>query len=478
MKRTLKFLLCGVIAIVALACTKESIDDSRLSTPNFTATVDGNTITLAWEAVTSAAYYNINVNGAQDIKTDKTVYRITDLEWAKEYTISITAISADKSKKDSEAAVKKVTIAERVAPVYREWYPTNNATAAAISNNGRWVVGGNERNGFILDLNNDKITELMGIELYDVADNGVAVGSNHTTIGDGVATIYIDGIATDIDLSSVTANNSMSCCTGITPDGEYIVGWFWEYDESAYYAGIYGMVIPFCYDVLKNQVTIPEAADQLYPVAATAIKGVAPDRSMIGYEQSNGIFSIVWKDEYTPYEYVDFEYDAEYNPTFAFGDTQNLMSQTGNFVYGKYVEYTDVGEITCPAIYNRTSGQKILFAGNGSVTAMAENGIAFLNDVPYYLGTTSFVVDTTKGEPYVQKPLIDWLLDEYSIDLHKYIIDGFITIGDMEADDSKDLLPGIITIGVSEDNSVLLGITNTGMGWVTYVIDLNGAPLE
>ena len=72
MKRTLKFLLCGVIAIVALACTKESIDDSRLSTPNFTATVDGNTITLAWEAVTSAAYYNINVNGAQDIKTDKT----------------------------------------------------------------------------------------------------------------------------------------------------------------------------------------------------------------------------------------------------------------------------------------------------------------------------------------------------------------------------------------------------------------------
>ena len=273
MKRTLKFLLCGVIAIVALACTKESIDDSRLSTPNFTATVDGNTITLAWEAVTSAAYYNINVNGAQDIKTDKTVHRITDLEWDKEYTISITAISADKSKKDSEAAVKKVTIAERIAPVYREWYPTNNATAAAISNNGRWVVGGNERNGFILDLNNDKITELMGIELYDVADNGVAVGSNHTTIGDGVATIYIDGIATDIDLSSVTANNSMSCCTGITPDGEYIVGWFWEYDESAYYAGIYGMVIPFCYDVLKNQVTVPEAADQLYPVAATAIKG-------------------------------------------------------------------------------------------------------------------------------------------------------------------------------------------------------------
>ena len=27
-------------------------------------------------------------------------------------------------------------------------------------------------------------------------------------------------------------------------------------------------------------------------------------------------------------------------------------------------------------------------------------------------------------------------------------------------------------------NTVLLGITNTEMGWTTYVIDLNGAPLE
>lgn len=459
MKRTLKFLLCGVIAIVALACTKESIDDSRLSTPNFTATVDGNTITLAWEAVTSAAYYNINVNGAQDIKTDKTVHRITDLEWDKEYTISITAISADKSKKDSEAAVKKVTIAERVAPVYREWYPQNGSAATAISNNGRWVVGGLDRNGFILDLSNDNLTELAGIELTDVADNGVAVGANYTESTDGVATIFINGKATDIDLSSVTDNNSMSGCTGITPDGEYIVGWFWEYDESSYYGGLYGMVVPFCYDVLKDQVTVPAQADRLYPVVATGIKSVAPDRTLLGYEQSIAIFSIIWEDEYTPYDYITLEYDAEYNPTFAFGDTQNLMSQAGTYVYGKCSEF-EVGQVDRPALYNRESGELTVFDGIGYVSAVSDNGIAFLNDVPMYLGTTSFVIDLNKGEPYVQKPIIDWLLDEHSIDLYNYIQEG------------------VITIGTSEDGSVLLGITNTDMGWVSYVIDLNGTPMN
>ena len=461
MKKVIKMLLCGVVAIAAIACTKDATEGNRLATPDFTANVQDNAINIAWASVDGAAYYEISINESQTIKTEKTAHRLTDLEWGKEYTIGLTAISADANIKNSATAVKKVEISDRVAPHYREWYPQNSAAATAISNNGRYVTGGFDRNGFLLDLSNDKLVELAGIELYDVADNGVAVGSNHTENAEGVATIYINGTATDIDLSSVASNHGMSCCTGITPDGEYIVGWYWEYDSSAYYAGIYGDIIPFCYDVLKDRVSIPMESERLYnETYATAIKSVAPDRTLVGYEQSMGIFSIIWKDEYTPYEYIYFDYDENYKPIFAFGDTQNIMSQSGRYIYGKAIEYTDLGENPCPAIYDRNTSELICFTGAGYVSAVADNGVAFLNDVPYYIGTTSYVVDLNAGEPYEQKPIIDWLLDEHSIDLYDYIQDG------------------VITIGTSEDGSVLLGITNTMQGWLTYVIDLNGTPME
>ena len=462
MKKAIKMLLCGVLAIAAIACTKDEVTgENRLATPEFTANAQENSINIAWTSVDGAAYYEISVNEAQIIKTDKTVHRLTDLEWGKEYTIGLTAISADPNVKNSITAVQKVKIADRVAPQYREWYPQNSAAATAISNNGRYVTGGFDRNGFILDLSNDNLVELAGIELYDVADNGVAVGSNHTENTDGVATIYINDQAVDIDLSSIASSHGMSCCTGITPDGEYIVGWYWEYDSSAYYAGIYGDIIPFCYDVLKDRVSVPMESERLYnQIYATAIKSVAPDRTLVGYEQSMGIFSIIWKDEYTPYEYIHFEYDENYQPKFAFGDTQNIMSQSGRYVYGKAIEFTDLGESSCPAIYDRNTSELLCFPGGGYVSAVADNGIAFLNDVPYYIGTTSYVVDLNAGEPYEQKPIIDWLLDEHSIDLYNYIQDG------------------VITIGASEDGNVLLGITNTMQGWLTYVIDLNGTPME
>ena len=108
----------------------------------------------------------------------------------------------------------------------------------------------------------------------------------------------------------------------------------------------------------------------------------------------------------------------------------------------------------------------------GSVTAMSDDGIAFLNDVPYYLGTTSYVIDTTKGEPYEWTELEEWLFDEHDVD-----VKSFEPALDTDPSDSL-CLEGIITIGVSENGRVIMGITNTDMGWVTFVVDLDGAPME
>lgn len=472
MKTTLKALLAGLVVIMAWSCetTGETSNDGRLATPYFTANVDGNTITVAWEEVAGAAYYEVALDPGSIVKTDKLIHRFSDLEYNTEYKVSVRAIATDESK-SSNAETKRVSTATRIAPQYREFYPQNGAAGTAISNNGRWLVGGNDRMGYIVDLMTDKMTEFEGYELYDVADDGTAVGSDHTSNPDGDAAILVGGEMVTIDLSDIAVGYGMSCATGITPDGEYVVGWYWEYDESCYYAQQYGMVIPFCYDIMKDKVSVPEVGERIYNEAsATAIKGVAPDRTLLGYEQSQGIHSIVWKDEYTPFEYVYFEYDDEYNPTFSLGDTQNLFSQTGRFVYGKAVNY-EAGQTEVAAAFDRETLQLYTFTGC-SVTAMSDDGVAFINDVPFYLGTTSYVVDIKNGEPYAWTELEKWLFDEHDVD-----IASFEPTTDTIEDDGL-LLEGIIVVGVSENGRVIVGITNTEYGWLTFVVDLDGAPVE
>lgn len=470
MKRTLSAIIAGIIVLFAASCEQALPGNSdRLATPYFTVNVDGNILTVAWEEVAGAAYYEVGLEPGSIAKTDKLIHRFDNLEYNTEYKVSLRAIATDESK-SSIAETKTVNTEVRVSPQYREFYPQNGAAGTAISNNGRWLVGGNDRMGYIVDLATDKMTEFEGYELYDVADDGTAVGSDHTSNPDGDAAILINGKMKAIDLSNLAVNYGMSCATGITPDGEYVVGWYWEYDENCYYAQNYGMVIPFCYDIMNDRVSVPEVGDRIYNnAAATAIKSVAPDRTLLGYEQSQGIHSIIWADEYTPFEYVHFQYDSDYNPTYSLGDTQNLLSQTGRYIYGKATDYS-AGQVPVAAAFDRETNELMTFTG-GSVTAMADNGIAFLNDVPYYIGTTSYVIDTTKGEPYEWTELEEWLFDEHDVD-----IASFEPTTDTDKTDGL-LLEGIITVAVSENGRVIVGITNTNFGWLTFVVDLDGAPV-
>jgi hypothetical protein len=58
-----------------------------------------------------------------------------------------------------------------------------------------------------------------------------------------------------------------------------------------------------------------------------------------------------------------------------------------------------------------------------------------------------------------QVPIIDWMIEEHGFNVYDYIPEG------------------VITIGASADGRTILGITNTDMGWLTYVIDLDGEPM-
>ena len=104
----------------------------------------------------------------------------------------------------------------------------------------------------------------------------------------------------------------------------------------------------------------------------------------------------------------------------------------------------------------------------GSVTAMSEDGIAYLNDVPYYIGTTSYVIDTKTGVYDEWTRLEDWLFDEHDID-----IAAFEPMTDETKDDGL-LLEGVIVVAASEDGRTIVGITNTNNGWITFVVDFDG----
>jgi len=471
MKNIFKMVAVAAVALFALGCetTNEGPKEGQLATPEFTCSVTGNAIMVSWEAVEGAAYYEITISNKATQKTDNTVYRFEDLEYNTEYTIKLQAISTDESK-NSQIASQKVTTDELKALQYREWYPKNGAAATAISNNGRWVVGGNDRSGFVLDLSKEEMVEFSGVEFFDVADDGTAVGASFETNQDGTAAILIGDKMVEIDLSSVAVKHGMSCATGITPDATYIVGWFWEYDEAnSYFAQQYGAVVPFCYDVLKDRVIVPTEGERIYNEnAATAIKAVAPDRTLLGYQQSQGIHSIIWADENTPYEYVHFEYNDDYEPVFSLGDTQNLFTQSGRYIYGKATDFAN-GQASLPAVYDRETKELYTFTG-GSVSAMSDQGVAFINDAPYYLGTTSYVVDINKGEPYEQIPFEEWIFDEHNVDI------ASVHPSTDETDGDNLYMEAVITIGVSEDGTKFLGITNTMQGWLTYVVDINGEP--
>lgn len=462
MKNIFKLFAAAVIAIMAIGCENaEPVNENALKTPEFSANANENSITVSWTAVEGAAYYQVWLNNEEPVKTDKLVHRFDGLKWGTEYTVNLQAVATNADENSAVGSIK-VTIDPRKVPVYREWYPQNGSTASAISDNGRWVVGSFDRQGMIIDLESDELTMIENFDCMDVADDGVIVGATYQDSQGGEAAMYINGQVVKLDLSELTESD-MSSFQAVTPDGTFVVGWWWEYNPESYYGKIYDTIVPFVYDVLKDRITVLEPGDTLYGTGAVSPYGVSPDHKIVGCEQGYAMMAVVWEDEYSKFTYPVFEYDSEYRPTLSFGDTQVRMTPNGTYIYSVAKTYPEgAGEVVQPGCYNLETGELTVFGGkcfNGYVSAMTDDGVAFLNDVPFYMGTTSYVVDLKTGDTENQKPIIDWLLDEHSIDLYSYIQEG------------------VIIIGTSADGRKILGIVNTESGWITFVIDLDGEPM-
>lgn len=461
MKNFFKLLLASVALVAAVGCETDETGNEgggvvALPTPNATANVTENSILLAWDAVEFAIYYEVSLNGGEAAKTEAPVYRFEDLDYSAEYTITVVAISADQTKYlNSEPKVLTVAIGAYDAPQYREWYSI--APVTALSNNGRWAVGCFDKNGVIIDLQNNRASDVLNMEFNDVADNGLAVGARFRGADDGGTAIYYkDGEYFDVDLGDLPSNLYCSSLVGVTPDGTKAAGWFYDYDEHTYYTTLFGNVVPFVYDIVNDRVTVLQV-DETYSQyrGATQCVAISPEGTIIGLEQSVlGMFAIKWADEYAAWEYIHMLTDDDRAPIEWFGSMgKTLLSAGGTYAIGAGVPEGEKEEIA--AAYDLKNNTIMWFPSLCSVSTMTEDGVAFLNDVPYGYGTTSFVIDTKK-DMETAYTLVEWLKAEHNIDLTEYIQDG------------------IIMVGASLDGRTLVGMTSTMSGYLNFAINLDG----
>lgn len=101
-------------------CVKYSIVQEglvQLATPVVDAKVEGNVVTLAWEAVENAAAYSISVGTEMPVITEELSYTYTG-DFETEYTFSVVAIPADENiyGASEAASVTVTTEAEPVGP--------------------------------------------------------------------------------------------------------------------------------------------------------------------------------------------------------------------------------------------------------------------------------------------------------------------------------------------------------------------------
>lgn len=99
----------GIASKTAVVVATTEPEPVVLATPNVTAAVDVNVVTLTWDAVEGAAYYTVQVDDDVEEKVEATTY-VFEGDYEVEYVFTVKAIAADyKLNYDSEAAVVKAT---------------------------------------------------------------------------------------------------------------------------------------------------------------------------------------------------------------------------------------------------------------------------------------------------------------------------------------------------------------------------------
>lgn len=472
MRNAIKLLMCTVMAFCFASCTPDEGAENNANNFDFNLNVQENTIIVSWNTIEGAIYYELQLNNEEPFKTDKNAHKFEGLAYDATHKVTLKAVDA--TGEAIKVGTKSVTIAPLKIYAYREF--AHYAAANAISHNGKWVTGGKDMSGMIINLATNEMITTEYFEGYDIDDNGVAVGSYHGTYSDGVAAMFVDGQVVEVDLSNITENNGCSCLTGISADGSYAVGWYWNYDgDNAYYARIYGICVPFCYDIINDIVTVPaHMLNPIYNEGVMCLYDIAADGTILGLDQQYAHVNVVWENENTPYEYVLLDVDKETKePIYAMGDQQNRLTASGRYLYGASQDYTTGKQVNIPSVFDLEIDKLYTYDSIGKVSAMSDDGTVFVYDVEFGNTGNTHVTTLEKGAALDLQLLEEWLYTEHNIDVAKYN-----PLTDTNPENGSYVLDGTNVVGTSADGRTLLAITQTIDGWVTSIIYLDGEHKE
>ena len=148
MKNTIKLLMCAVMAFCFASCTPDEGAENNANNFEFNINLQENAMLVSWRAVEGAIYYELQLNDEEPFKTDKNVHKFEGLSYDTTHIVSLKAVNA--AGETIQSGKKSVTIGPLKIYAYREW--AHYAPGQAISDNGRWITGGFDHTGMIIDL--------------------------------------------------------------------------------------------------------------------------------------------------------------------------------------------------------------------------------------------------------------------------------------------------------------------------------------
>ncbi len=310
---------------------------------------------------------------------------------------------------------------------------TSDMVAFNISDNGIYVVGNSENKSFIYNRATDENKIIEGANLYDISNDGIAVGINN----DNFMPVIYDIADGEIVPVSLPEDCTSGALHGISPDGTKYYGY-------AMYPATQSNPMPYRPMVIDN------GTFQLLSIEGTifgnssAITGsvsqcaVASNGYSAGYiyDAKYGTYSgVIWdaEGEMTIIGSNVAGVDSESGlPTHIFRGMFTRISPNGQWVASEVEDYqsNEWGDVY-PYLYNNenfeltigNTDESILNYPTFTVSAVSDDGLVYISDTDMGLSENAPLIWTKDG---LFTTLETYLLDTYGIAMADYSDDEII----------------------------------------------------
>ncbi len=320
----------------------------------------------------------------------------------------------------------------RIELPYKRIIPQLPMVASSISDNGTWVVGNQANISFVYNRVTDVLTEIPGVTLYDISDNGVAVGMIDESY---IPVTYEDGEIITVTLAEGATQGSIH---SITPDGGKMFGYmFLEPTADNPLANVpiviengvvsYLSLDAYIFDESKacggstvlgscgsNGAVSGYIVDQKHMWECGAVWKADGELVIIGAEHCNYVPEIMFYD-------------------FMYGDMFTRISPNGRWVAGVATKFEGGDGYTpmeyLPFLYDVETGE--LFKGDEDdfniimkVTGVSNDGLVFISDAVTGVSESETMVWTAGG---VLENLQYLLEDKYGVTVEQPMIGDVIS---------------------------------------------------